>query len=124
MWTRRPDSRGPSCGEPAAPAAAGVVEGVDRSGWYLLPGNGQTGAIETLLRRTATPEATACVDALFACTPNPGRTRAQQDKAWVAAWLAATVGNARVDQAWRNVDHTAFDPLRRFLRELTSPPGT
>lgn len=106
------------------PGTSGVVEAhaTGRAGYYVLPDNAGLGALETLLRRTADPVAAACVDALFRCTPNPGATAAQRDKAWLAAYLAARCGNPRVDQAWGNKGldpaHAALDPLRAFLHAL------
>lgn len=101
-----------------------------RAGFFLLPDGVSKGSLETLYRRSADPTIARCVDALFACTPNPGQNVARRDKAWVGAYLAALRGNARVDQALDpskgrllDVSGAHFDPLRQFVRDLTTSPA-
>lgn len=105
-----------------APSAPGVVEAA--AGWTvgarLLPDNATRGASETLLLRTAPPAQIACIDAFFACTPNPGSTTAQRDKARAHALTAAVVAGGRPDQLWDRVaaSHPALAPLHAFLAAL------
>lgn len=107
--------------------APGVVVSTSSGtvGCYLLPDNSSPGGLETLLRRTAEPTPAACVETLFQCTPNPGTTQAQRDKAWLSAYLAVKCGNPRVNQAWvqRALDpaHAELDGLRDFLWVLIGP---
>lgn len=107
----------------AVPSARGIVEesGGWRVGAFVSPDNVALGASEALLLRAAPVDKVACVDALFACTPNPGANTAQKDKARAQA-LAATVG-VRPDQLWDRQDPTnpAFAPLRAFLDARLRP---
>lgn len=91
-----------------------------RLGYFLLPDNHATGSAETLLRRAAEPPVSSCVDAFYQCTPPPGSTQAQRDKAWIGAYAAARTGVGRLDQLFGtkpafDPSNQAFDPLRAFL---------
>jgi hypothetical protein len=89
-------------------------------GAWLLPDNASNGASETLLLRTADATRLACIDAFFACTPNPGATTAQRDKARARALAAAVLVGGRPDQLWGGADpaHAELAPLRAFLAAL------
>jgi len=105
-----------------APSGPGMVEraGSWTVGAWLLPDNASRGASETLLLRTADASQIACIDAFFACTPNPGTTTAQRDKARAHALAAAVVPGGRPDQLWGRADpaHRDLAPLRAFLAAL------
>lgn len=90
----------------ASPIGPGLVEttGAHRVGGYLVPDNRARGASETLLLRGAAPAQIACIDAFFACTPNPGTTTAQRDKARAHTLAAATVPGGRPDMLWPKGD--------------------
>lgn len=111
-------------GRPFPPNAGALNEiSGQRSGFYLLPDNHSRGSVESLLRTAAAPGEAGCVDAFFTCTPNPGTTTAQRDKAWVSAYASARTGNGRLDQLFGDkpvfdVGHRALDPLRAFLESL------
>ena len=105
-----------------APSRPGVVEviGPWTVGAWLLPDNHSPGASETLLLRTASAAQLACIDAFFACTPNPGGTTARRDKARAHALAAAVVDGGRPDRIWDEVDphHPDLAALRGFLLSL------
>lgn len=106
------------------PTNPGNVErqGSHKVGGYLVPDNHAHGASETLLLRGADPARLACIDAYFACTPNPGTTVAQRDKARAQALAAATLPGGRPEMLWSAADiaHPAFTALRTFLAELVA----
>lgn len=105
-----------------APSSPGVVDdcGSSRVGAFLLPDNQALGCSETLLLRAATPALSACIDAFFTCTPNPGTTTAKRDKARAHAMAAATVDGGRPDALWpqQDRDGAALAQLRRFFDHL------
>jgi hypothetical protein len=96
------------------------VDGDRWSGAALVPGPGQPGGSETLLLATAQEAERRCIDAFFTCTPNPGTTVAQRDKARVQVLAASRTAKGRPDQLWSTVDpaHPALHPLRAFLNRL------
>lgn len=107
------------------PTTPGLIESADdrRFGATLVPGPTRTGGSESLLLDTATPAERACIDAFFACTPNPGSTQAQQDKARALVLAASRSAKGRPDQLWSTVDpaHPALSALRAFLKDLLPP---
>ena len=97
----------------------------------ILPGGGRPGMLETLLCESfAETPANGCVDGFFECmTAVPDWSVANPDKARVFAYLAATptprhsVGVAALQGQW-DLEHAAFEPVRRFLEELASGART
>lgn len=92
---------------------------------FLLPGDGQTGMLETLLCRTfeASPEA-SCIDDYFRCVEVlPGTSIDRPDKARAQAWLATrpdphlSVGIAAKRGYW-DLDHGALGTVREFLMAM------
>lgn len=96
----------------------------------ILPGDGGDGMLETLLCRTiAGTGVDRCIDRFFQCTEESGSPIHRPDKARARAYLATTpdphlsVGVAAKRNRW-NLDHEAFDGVRRFLRSLEDRPAT
>ncbi len=109
----------------AAPRDVGVAEGTNPSVCYwILPGEGRAGMLETLLWETVetTPEG-ECVDKFFDCVRRIRDVPARYDKARAYAWITTrahpevSVGIAARKGYW-NLRHEAFAGLRRFLQEL------
>ena len=93
----------------------------------ILPGDGDDGMLETLLCRTfAHSKVNSCIDQFFRCVKESDTTLARhlhKDKARVFAYLATRHnphGSYRVATQRRdwNLDHAAFDGVRRYLRSL------
>lgn len=109
----------------ATPRAAGVAEGTNPSvRYWILPGEGRPGMLETLLWETvASTPAGECVEKFFDCVRRVGEVPARYDKARAYAWIATrahpevSAGIAARKGYW-NLRHEAFGGLRRFLREL------
>ncbi len=103
------------------PTGEGIaVDGERRGGVLVVPGDGRAGAIEAWLWAWAPPERRACVEAYFACTPNPGRTEAQRQKACVEVLAAGFEPTFRRDDLWDlvPVDDPCRDPARQFVAAL------
>ena len=91
----------------------------------ILPGDSQSGMLETLLCQSfAETPANGCIDEFLECMGAVSDVSiANPDKARVFAYLAATprprhsVGVAAQQGQW-DLDHSAFDGVRRFLGEL------
>ena len=106
--------------------AHGVLSGSPMpAGAFFVPDGASHGSIETLCRRAVRNAAlAACVDQLVTCAGSPHARQAQADKGWLKAYLGMTADpNLRFHQAFDAPDgidpaHTAFDPLRAFLRAL------
>ena len=80
--------------------------------------------LETLLCRTIAGTAVdRCIDSFFRCAGESGNPIHRPDKARARAYLATTpdphlsVGVAAKRNRW-NLDHDAFDGVRRFLMSL------
>ena len=91
---------------------------------FILPGDGGDGMLETLLCRTIAGTAVdRCIDSFFRCAGESGNPIHRPDKARARAYLATTpdphlsVGVAAKRNRW-NLDHAAFDGVRRFLMSL------
>ena len=91
---------------------------------FILPGDGGDGMLETLLCRTIAGTAVdRCIDSFFRCAGESGNPIHRPDKARARAYLATTpdphlsVGVAAKRNRW-NLDHDAFDGVRRFLMSL------
>ena len=96
---------------------------------FILPDNQSEGMLETLLCETfADTPLDGCIDRFFDCVRNeagvglhrPEKARAHAYIAtrrdpFVSVWVAAQRG-------YWNLDHAAFDGVRRFLQSLR-PPG-
>lgn len=90
----------------------------------ILPGDGDDGMLETLLCKTIAGTAVdRCIDGFFRCAGESGSRIHRPDKARARAYLATTpdphlsVGVAAKRDRW-NLDHEAFDHVRRFLKSL------
>ena len=91
---------------------------------FILPGDGGDGMLETLLCRTIAGTAVdRCIDSFFRCAGESGNPIHRPDKARARTYLATTpdphlsVGVAAKRNRW-NLDHDAFDGVRRFLMSL------
>ena len=92
----------------------------------ILPGQGESGMLETLLCKTFknTPEHD-CIDAFFSCVEEkrPNLKISRPDKARARVFLAtkekpySSVGVAAKEGYW-NLDHEALEPARRFLKSV------
>ncbi len=94
----------------------------------ILPGGGRAGMLETLVCESfAGDPVDDCIDEFFECI-DKGSIR-NPDKARVFAYLTTTsgphhsVGVAAQQGQW-DLDHPAFDAVRRFLDELASGAQT
>ena len=93
----------------------------------ILPGGGRAGMLETLLCESfAETPANGCIDRFFECMAGVSDSSiANPAKARVFAYLATTpsprhsVGVAALRGQW-DLDHSAFDDVRRFVEELAS----
>ena len=93
----------------------------------ILPGGGGDGMLETLLCKTFdATDVDRCIDRFFRCAEASGSRIHRPDKARARAYLATTrdphvsVGVAAQKKHW-NLDHEAFDGVRRFLKSLDRP---
>jgi hypothetical protein len=99
----------------------GKVAGGPKSGLFVSPDGVSLGSLETLCRAAATDVAAAkCTDAYEACV-KPLTLRAQQDKRWVAAYIAAVLGPRKyiadaIDAGL--FDRAPFSALQAFLAAL------
>lgn len=109
------------------PLVHGTVAGQPlRCGVFLSPDGRSVGSSETLCRAAVRAlKVSACVDALVACSAVPHTTQALADKAWLQAYFAMfpephRFGDAFDSRRGGSIDpaHSAFDPLRNFLRSL------
>lgn len=97
----------------------------------ILPGGDRTGMLETLLCESfAETPANGCIDRFFECMAAVSDwSVANPDKARVFAYLAATptprhsVGVAALRGQW-DLEHAAFDVVRRFVEELANRART
>lgn len=97
----------------------------------ILPGGGRPGMLETLLCESfAETPANGCIDGFFECMATVSDVSIKNpDKARVFAYLTTTseprhsVGVAAQQGQW-DLDHSAFDSVRRFLEELASGART
>jgi hypothetical protein len=105
----------------------GVMSGsAPRLGAFLAPDGQRLGSIEHLCRQAVrSPELARCVDELVACARTAHANTAHADKAWLNAYLSMLPDpRRRFHQAIAplkgGIDpaHTAFEPLRSFLRSL------
>ena len=91
----------------------------------ILPGDGHSGMLETVLCRTLVDDGTnRCIDDFFECVEGlPDMTIDNPDKARAFAYLATqrnphhSVGVAAKAGVW-DLDHAAFEGIRDFLRGL------
>lgn len=90
----------------------------------ILPGGGEGGMLESLLCKTfADTEVDRCVDGFLRCAEESGSPIRRRDKSRAHAWLATrqdphvSVGYAAKKGYW-DLDHDAFDGVRRFLMSL------
>lgn len=90
----------------------------------VLPGEGQSGMLETLLCRTLTEHpVTRCIDDFLRCAEESGQRVQRRDKARAHAWLATqplphvSVGVAALKGYW-DLDHRALEGVRQFLTAL------
>ncbi len=109
----------PAPDRPEEPAGEGPSVSV-----LILPGDGASGMLETLLCKTfAHTAADRCIDEFFRCARKPGSPIHRPDKARAQAYLATqrdphvSVGVGAKKRYWK-LDHAAFDGVRRFLRSL------
>ena len=116
---------------------AGSGDGV-RVGVFLLPGQGRGGILEDLcLDAIRDDPAWPCLESYFTCLDERGVQRSglasMISKAKIHAWLAsredATLARLGIaaEKGYIDWEHTAFGPLKNFLRELfddPSPPRT
>lgn len=108
-----------------------IVGGEPSVSVLILPGGGRPGMLETLLCQSfAETPANGCIDGFFECMAAvPDLSIANPDKARVFAYLAATptprhsVGVAALRGQW-DLEHAAFDGVRRFLEELANGART
>ena len=110
----------------AVPAAIAKPVGEDpRVAVLILPGDGNPGMLETVLRRSFVGEHTnRCIDEFFECVEESAAgSITNPDKARVFAYLATkpsphhSVGVAAKAGVW-DLDHAAFEGIRDFLRGL------
>lgn len=108
------------------PDAPGVETGGAPSvSVFIFPDNQSAGMLETLLCRTfADTPMEDCVENFFACVGGEtGERLRRPDKSRAHAYIATTpepqvsVGVAAQRGYW-NLDHPAFDDVRRFLQSL------
>jgi len=93
----------------------------------ILPGQGRSGMLETLLCETfADAPENCCIDAFFRCVEQcPDSDVRNPDKARVRAFLATkpdpypSVGVAAQEGYW-NLDHEALEPARTFLQAVAA----
>lgn len=112
------------------PTAPGVkADGSPSVSVFILPDNESGGMLETLLCRTFenTPM-NGCIDDFLDCVSDETSERLRRpEKSRAHAYIATTpepqvsVGVAAQRGYW-NLDHAAFDGVRRFLQSLR-PPG-
>ena len=91
---------------------------------FILPGGDRAGMLETLLTESIRGSAeNDCIDEFFRCLETSGWIPKRPDKARAQAFLATqespgvSVGVAAQRKYWE-LDHPAFDDLRRYLRSL------
>lgn len=105
-----------------------VTAGPLKLGAFLSPDGQRLGCIEHLCRQAVrNPALAACVDSLVDCAKTNHAKPQDADKAWLSAYMAMlpdprmrlhneevfTPGRGGIDP-----DHSAFNPLRRFLQSL------
>ena len=96
-------------------------------GVFIVPDGSQSGAIETLCRRSVQGEAAAeCVDEYMEClTTNDALQSKNPDKTFAHAYLAAMedpvarVGEGALQGVW-DLQSPAFDALSQFVHNLVS----
>lgn len=110
----------------AAPAAvAEPIGDAPRGAVLILPGDGNSGMLETVVSRSFfDQDANHCIDDFFECVEElPDLSIGNPDKARVFAYLATrrrphhSVGVAAKAGVW-DLDHAAFDAIRDFLSGL------
>ena len=107
-----------------APNAVGTPSGGNPAVTVLiLPGNGQSGMLETLLCKTFVgTKKDKCLDNFFKCIPG-NIPQNMMPKARAHAWIATqqaphvSVGVAAKKRFW-NLNHVALNPVRDFLMSL------
>ena len=110
---------------PVPEGVARPVGGDPRVAVLILPGDGNSGMLETVLCRTFVGEDTSrCIDDFFQCVEElPDLAIRNSDKARAFAYLATkrsphhSVGVAAKAGVW-DLDHAAFDDIRDFLNGL------
>lgn len=103
-------------------------DGQHAVGVLILPGQGKSGMLETLLCKTFTdaPEC-PCIDAFFRCVQErcPAANIKKPDKARARAFLATkpdsypSVGIAAKKGYWP-LDHEVLEPVRTFLKSVAA----
>ena len=112
--------------EPPA-AHAKFSDATPSIGVFIVPDGSQSGAIETLCRRSVAGEAAAkCVDDYMEClTTNNALQSKTPDKTFAHAYLAAKedpvarVGEGALQGVW-DFQSPAFNALSQFVRDLAS----
>lgn len=99
----------------------------------ILPGDGQPGALETLLCDTLRDELTTCIDEYFECaerwTEAANQLTAQRDKGRAKVYLAArkppdiSVSSSVQSEKYWDFDHHAFGIVRDFLEVVSGTSG-
>ena len=105
-----------------------LAEGRPSVAALVLPGGGRAGMLETLVCESfARDRVDRCIDEFFECVGEASIKN--PDKARVFAYLTTTseprhsVGVAAQQGQW-DLDHSAFDGVRRFLEELANGART
>lgn len=90
----------------------------------IIPGDGDSGMLETLLCRTFVNTAVdGCIDDFLRCAAESGQPVRRPDKARAHAWIATkpdphvSVGVAALKGYW-DFDHDALGGIRQFLTSL------
>ncbi len=100
-------------------------------GVFIVPDGSQSGAIETICRRSVAGEAAAkCVDEYMECLKTRNALQSKNaDKTFAHAYLAAMkdpvarVGEGALQGAW-DFQSSAFDALSQFVSDLASQGNT
>ena len=110
---------------PRATGADGIAGDGPRVGVMILPGSGESGMLESLLKQSLAGDSVRpCIDAFMACSTQAGMVIRRPEKAFVHAFLATrrdphvSVGVAAQKGYW-DFEHPAFEEIRRFLSALS-----
>lgn len=113
-----------NAGLPTPERPGELAEGRPAVRVLILPGGGRTGMLETLVCESfARDPVDRCIDEFFECVGEASIKNL--DKARAFAYLATapeprhSVGVAALRGQW-DLDHAAFEPVRRFLEELAT----